>query len=176
MSRSIKGSLELVVILGFLLLIVCNLVLNPIFCAAGTSDEASTKMAEADSTLKEAFKKALAAEEAGANIADLISKLNKAGELLTKAEIAYGNGDISQAVENANSSILIANAVENDALTMEVSAQASGRRAFWQSLTLSLVGVSVFIITLLIAWRKFNHSWNRRLSALKPEVSSDADD
>jgi hypothetical protein len=176
MSRSIKGSLELVVVLGFLLLIVCNLVLNPMFCAAGTSDEASTKMVEADRALQEAFKKVLVAEEAGANVADSISKLNEAGQLLTKAEIAYGNGDISEAVENANSSILIANAVENDALTMEASAEANGQRALWQSLMLSLVWVSVFIITLLIVWKKFNHNWNRRLSAMKPEVPSDVDD
>jgi hypothetical protein len=175
MGGHIKLSSELTVVFVLSLLILGNLVVNSAFCATTESDEASLRIADAESALRQAFKKVLTAEQAGANVGDLLSKLNEAGDLLTEAESAYANGNVSEAMENANSSILIANTIANEALDLQTSARTNNQNVFWQTLAFSLVGIAVLIIALFVVWTKFKTSRSKKLSALKPEVTSNVD-
>jgi hypothetical protein len=140
------------------------------------NDEASLAIGEADSALRRAFEAVLEAERAGANVSDLIVKLDEAGGLLAEAENAYRVGNFSEAVSKADKCSMLADGVVGEALSLKSSALADAQKATLQTLTFSCVGGVAFLTVLFFVWGWFKRAYAEKLMRMKPEVASDAED
>ena len=137
------------------------------------ADEASSNVGEADVAVRQAFNAALEAEKAGANVSGLIVRLNAAGSVLVEAEIALGNGNSSEAVSKAGQCIGIAENIKSDADVLRVSALDEAQTVFWTYLAFSVVGVAVFVVVLVLVWRRFKRGHVEKMLAMRPEVAHD---
>jgi hypothetical protein len=130
----------------------------------------TAKLQAANSAIGQAFNTVLEAEKAGANVTQLLGKLNTAGELLAEAENAYNSGkaaNVTSLVENARQ---IADQVNVDALNSRNVSLIESRNSFWSVLIFSVVGIVVFGVSMMIFWRRFKRSFTKKLLGLKPEV------
>jgi len=139
-------------------------------------DGASSAISEANDALRRAFEAVLEAERVGANVSGLIVKLNEVGGLLAEAEIAYKNGNFSEAVSKAKECSGLADGVMDEALTLKGKALAMGQNIFWQNLSITLVESAVFLIFLFFVWDWFKRFYSKKLMKMKPEVAVDAED
>ena len=142
---------------------------------ASTSDEASSRITNADDALKLAFKRVLDAEEAGANVSGLMSDLDEAGESLAEAEVAYRNGNLTGVAGLADRCSALAGTVSVEALALKDSALADSQRAFWSTFIFSAVGASALVAALILSWFWFKRAHARKLLGMKCEVASDAE-
>jgi hypothetical protein len=92
------------VILGMLLVLTSlPLVVVPGMGAGEVSQsQASSALAESEAAVVSAYQVVANASAAGANISTLLVRLNEAGDLLTRAHVAYGLGDFDSALTLAN--------------------------------------------------------------------------
>jgi len=158
---------------AMVLMVMCLLSREPL--AAMGSVGVSSSIGQAEAAIRKAFNSTVYAEGAGANVSSLIARLNEAGDLLTRAEVAYGNGDLSQAEDLAGQSLTAANSVRDDALTMRDSASAATRSLVSLSVVSWAFAFPVFILFLGIVWSLFKRFYSRRLMKSRPEVASDAE-
>lgn len=142
---------------------------------ASTGEEAFSRIASADDALKLAFKRVLDAEEAGANVSSLTSDLNEAGESLAEAEVAYRNGNLTDAVGLADRCSGLAEAVSIEAVALKGSALADSQRAFGSTSIFSTAGASALVAALILSWFWFKRAHARKLLGMKCEVVSDAE-
>ena len=142
---------------------------------ASTSDEASSRITNADDALKLAFKRVLDAEEAGANVSSLTSDLNEAGESLAEADVAYRNGNLTGAAGLADRCSALAGTVSVEALALKDSALDDSQRAFGSTFIFSTVGAYAFVAALILSWFWFKRAHARKLLGMKCEVASDAE-
>jgi len=167
LKRVLKGSVSFL-----LVLVLAGLFSHGVFVVRG-ADEASSSVGEADVAVRRAFNATLDAERAGANVSGLILRLNEAGEILTEAEMALGNGNSSEAAGKAGQCIGIAQSVKGDADVLKASALDGARTVFWASLTFSVVGIAVFVVVLALVWRWFKRGYVEKMFGMKPEVAHD---
>ena len=142
------------------------------------ADEASqsvaeANVAEANATVCRAFNATLEAERAGANVSGLILRLNEAGTVLGEAEIALGNGNSTEASSEAGQCVGLAESVRGDADALRASALGEGRTVFWVYLVFSCVGIAVFVVVLVLVWRRFKRGYVGKTLGMKPEVAHD---
>jgi hypothetical protein len=164
-EKKMRKLAVLVVLSLFLLMIFAN------FCVATSENEASSKISEADSALKIAFKSVWEAERVGANVSGLVSDLKIAENFLAEAEIAFANGDLNGTISKADQCITIANSVQNDATILFNLASANLWKIFWLTLTFSSVGAIAFVIFLTQVWGRFKRSYFKKMMKMKPEVA-----
>ena len=155
-----------------LVLMVAGLLSHGSLCAKG-ADDASQSVGNADAAVRVAFNATLDAERAGANVSGLIVRLNEAGEALTEAEIALGNGNSSEAFSKAGQCVEIAESVRSDAEVLRASALDEAQTVFWAYLVFSVVGVVVFVVVLALVWRRFKRSHVGKVFGMRPEVARD---
>jgi succinate dehydrogenase hydrophobic anchor subunit len=141
-------------------------------CVFAEVDQSSLKVAEAENAVDLAFSAVLGAEHAGANVTDLLARLNYAGELLAQAEIAVRKED-SSAGAKADGTVSIANEVEAAAVAAEKEALDDALNGFWSSVAFSVVGVVVFVLALFLVWSRFRRRYHGGLLEAKPEVKGD---
>jgi ABC-type Fe3+-siderophore transport system permease subunit len=103
----------------------------------------------------------------------LLTHLNNAIEILSEAEIAYSNGDVSTAAIQAANVIQIADDVTVEAQEVQAAASISRQQAFWSAVIITSVSVVVFVLALFLVWRRLKQNYVDSLSSSKPEVSSD---
>ena len=178
LSQSVRGRIEMNG--SSKPFVLCSLVFLTLFavsdypsCAGGT-DDALAKVAEADNAVRQAFVAILEAEEAGANVSDLIVKLQGAGTFLAGAEIAYTNGDANGAAAKAESALSIAESVKPEALSLKSSALADAQTAFRQTLIFSFAGAAAFLAVLVFAWILLKRVHVKKMLKMKPEVTPHA--
>lgn len=136
------------------------------------ADDAISSVANADDAVRQAFNAALDAEKAGANVSGLLVRLDEAGSVLGEAEIAFRNGNLSEAAGKANQCIGIAQSIVSAASVSKTSALDNARTMFWTYLTFSVVSIAVFIVVLALGLRRFRRGYIERMSGMKPEVTS----
>ena len=112
----------------------------------------------ANSALNNAFINVLNAENAGANVTELMSRLNAAGTFLAEAENNYHSGNIANVTIQAENSRLIAEQVSIDALTLLEITLVASQNNYWSTLAFSVIGSVVFIVCLLFVWRRFKQT------------------
>jgi hypothetical protein len=112
----------------------------------------------------------LDAEKAGANVTDLMFRLNYAMGILAQAENAYRIGDTISAQTKADSVLPIAQQVTLNAQEAKQTAAIYSQNAFSNSILLSMVGVVVFVLGLFFVWLLFKQKYIKGLSESKPEV------
>lgn len=128
------------VLLAIMVLSVCLLSVQ---IAGAQTNPAGAKLQLATNAVSQAFNAVSDAEKAGANVTDLINRLNGAADLLAKAEIAYNMGDSNSASAKADGVLPIAQEVRASAQAAESTASANAQFGFWSAIGLS-VGVGCF--------------------------------
>ncbi len=152
----------LVIIVGMSLLSVNN--------ATAQIDQTTLKFQAANTAVNQAFSAVLDAEKAGANVTDLLSKLNQADSILAGAENSYRVGDLSQAAVQADSVLPIAQQVTSAAQNAKQTAQTNAQFSFYATIVLTVFGSVVFVLVLLMVWRRLKRSYIKNLSEAKPEL------
>lgn len=142
---------------------------------ASISDEASSRITNADNALKQAFRRVLEAEEAGGNVSGLTSDMDEAGELLAKAEMAYRNGNLTDAMILADRCSATAEDASVNALASKNSALADSQQVFDSTLAFSTAGAFAFVVAVILSWFWFKHAYAKKLLNMKCEVVSDAE-
>jgi predicted PurR-regulated permease PerM len=138
----------------------------PIAVASGESDSIQT----ANNSINRAYANILAAEKSGANITQLITNLNVAAELLAQAENAYQSGNLNSVNSNADNARLIANQVNGEAVTIRNTTIGNSAGQFTLTIIISITAALLYLIALLLIWRRFKRRYNKRLLSMKPEV------
>jgi hypothetical protein len=152
------------------LLVACLVFSVPWACAVGP-EEASGAVADADRSLRDAFRVVSDAETFGAKVSGLMGRLNEAGVALTSAEVALSAGNYSGAVGWAGSCKALADGISGDAgvLKSDSAARAAG---WWLTVSFSVVGAAVFVAALLLVWRWFRRTYEGKLLESRPEVAA----
>ena len=133
-------------------------------------DAAVSAVDEADGAIVEAFGAVLEAEKAGANVSRLLTRLNVAGEYLTRAHEALKKGDFAGVVDDANRGREIADEVKTDAGELKKLAPHERQQhlLFW--LILSTIAICGIGIGSVISWHVFKRRYNRRILEAEPKV------
>lgn len=134
------------------------------------TDNVSIKIQEAKTAFNAALNAVLDAEQAGANITDLIVQLNFAVNNLSKAENNYRIGDYTTAVSQAESVVLSAQEVSAAAQNAKEDAIISVKNAFWSKTVFTLIGSVVFVLLLFLVWRQLKKRYIDNVFQAKPEV------
>jgi hypothetical protein len=161
--QSIKRTILVILVIG-----ICLLNLFP---AAAQIDQPASKLQAADIAINQAFGAVLDAEKTGANVTDLLAQINIAQSILAQAENSYRIGNINTAATQADGILPIAQKIANDAQNAKQTAIVSNQNAFWSTITLTIVGVLVFVLVLFLVWRRFKRNYIEHLSEAKPEVA-----
>jgi hypothetical protein len=139
--------------------------------AVAQTGQPESKLEAANKAVEQAFKAVLDAEQAGANVTGLLSRLNVAGDLLAQAEIAVRKGDSGAGVK-AYSAFSIAAEVKAAAATARNKALKDGANALWSSIVFPAEGAIVFGLALFLVWSWLRRRHIRDMLEAKPEVSS----
>jgi len=141
--------------LACVLLVACA----PSLVHSANESDAGLAVASAESKVAECYNFALDAERAGANVSALLRVLDEAGDLLSKAELAFGVGDYDSAAAYAAQ-------CEGRLAGFEVQAQALRDSAAWQcqlDLMVNVVGSAAGTVAVLVGgwlvwrWLKKRH-------------------
>ncbi|MCW4024994.1 MAG: hypothetical protein NWF01_08170 [Candidatus Bathyarchaeota archaeon] len=134
-------------------------------------NDSAAKLQAANDATEQAFTAVLSAEKAGANVTELIAKLNNAITFLAHAENANRFGDVNSVISNADSAISISQQVTAQAKTAEESVTSQSMNAFWLSVGSVMGGSVLFILGLFLVWRLFERRYLRSLLDTQPEVT-----
>ena len=149
--------------LGVLLLATVFIaVLSAPWVVWAQQNDAASAISTAQSKLMQCYDAARAAEAASANISVLTSRLNSAGLLLSRAELAYSNSDIVSAQSLAVQSQKELASFVSDANSLQSSAAQSRSFDFLLSIVGSVVGTVVVLVGSVVVWgllkRKYGNS------------------
>jgi hypothetical protein len=135
--------------LACVLLVACA----PSLVHGADEHDAGLAVASAELRVAECYNFALDAERAGANVSELLRIMNEAGDLLSKAELAFGVGDYDGAG-------VYAAQCEGRLAGFEVQANALRDSASWQrqlDLMVNVVGSAAGTVAVLVGgwlvWR-----------------------
>ncbi len=155
----------------FFLLAFSTLLLDEHSISARTS-QTDSKLRQANNAVEQAFTAAYDAEKAGANITDLLARLNEAARILARAENSYRTGDFNAASAQADSVVPIAQEVTASAMDAKQTALASSQNTFWFNIAFTVIGIVVFVLALFLSWRWFKRRCVKNLYKAKPEVAN----
>ena len=133
-------------------------------------DQATANLQAANYAVEKAFNSVLDAEGVGANITSLLNQINRANELLAQAENAYRAGNNTEALNSADSALLIAQQVTSTALSLKVSASSSLQTAFLYSVLSTVIAAQIFVLALSFVWVRFKRRYIKKLTNSKPKV------
>ena len=122
-------------------------------CFAASEAEAASAIAATRERVVLCYGVVSGADEAGANVSSLLSVLDEAGWLLSKAELAYGKGDYDSALGNATSGLGKLDGFETDARRLRDSALWQRNWDFWVNFVGSGVGAVAVLVGGFLAWR-----------------------
>ena len=133
-------------------------------------DQATVNLQAANYEVEKAFNSVLDAEDAGANITSLLNQVNRADELLAQAENAYRTGDNTEALNSADSALLIAQQVTSTALSLKASASSSLQTTFLYAVLSTVIAAQIFVLALSFVWVRFKRRYIKKLTNSKPKV------
>jgi len=135
-------------------LCLCALFLmrNITFSYASTAFDASSAIVQAQQRIEVCYSAAADAENAGANVTGLLSVLNESGWLLSRASLAFQNGDYDSAYTLAVQSNSTLTGFEAQATSLKNTAEQQGRVDFWVDIVGSTVGTFVVIFGGVLLW------------------------
>ena len=109
-------------------------------------------MVQAQQRIEVCYSAAADAAKAGANVSGLLSDLDDAGQLLSKANLAFQNGDYDSAYTLAVQSNSTLIGFESLAGSLKSTAIQQGRVVFWVDIFGSTVGTFAVIFGGLLLW------------------------
>ena len=149
--------LSILALLSFLLFPVFTLKVG-----ASSEDMATLAITQAEETVVSAYEAVLEAEQAKANVSELVELLDVAGEHLADAHMLYRLGDFDGAVDSADLSSVIGADVKNDAEELKIDAHQSWITSLLVRITVSIGGVIAVVFGTFIAWRVFKRRYFRQ--------------
>jgi len=149
--------LSILALLSFLLFPVFTLKVG-----ASSEDTATLAITQAEETVVSAYEAVLEAEQAKANVSELLELLDVAGEHLAEAHMLYRLGDFDGAVDSADLSSVIGADVKNDAEELKIDAYQSWITSLLVRITVSIGGVIAVVFGTFIAWRAFRRRYFRQ--------------
>jgi hypothetical protein len=135
-----------------MLLLIFIIFKAPSQASAADELEAKEAITNTENLLLNCYNASLEAEKAGANITQLLTILNEAGTFLSKAELAYKNGNFTSAVEFTNQTQTRLNGFAD----LARSAREMGlQQTYWDFMiyiVASIAGSIAIIFGSLIVW------------------------
>ncbi|RLI40341.1 hypothetical protein DRO69_13015 [Candidatus Bathyarchaeota archaeon] len=135
---------------NLLLLIVISVFSASIFMsnvfASSSEDTAAASIENAENTLVSAYQAILEAEQAGANISNLLTQLNDAGMLLSRAHLAYEMGNFNSA---RNFAVWCEGNLTGFIDEAEALKQIAIQRHYWD-FTVNVVGSAVGAVAIIM--------------------------
>lgn len=122
------------------------------FSYASTESDASSAIVQAEQRIEGCYSAAADAEKAGANVTGLLSVLDDAGMLLSKAKLAFQNGDFDSAYGLAVQSNSTLTGFEAQAGSLRNTAAQQGRVDFLVNVVGSTAGTFAVIVIGLLLW------------------------
>jgi CHASE3 domain sensor protein len=165
MNAHIKHSI--IPLLVVLMLSICILSVQE---ATAQTDQITSRLQVANTAVNQAFNAVLDAEKAGANVTDIMFRLNYAMGILAQAENSNRTGYFNRAATQADSILPLAQQITTTAQNAKQTAIVSNQNTFWSTITLTAIGVFVFFLVLFLIWRLLKRKYIKGLSEAKPEV------
>jgi hypothetical protein len=132
------------------LVVFAVLFVPPVF--AYSENEAKTAIEAAESEVLTCYDAAFEAEKAGANVSVLLSALDEAGLSLSKAKLAYSEGDFDSAVSFANECQSKLNGFVDQAASLRSDAEQAGYLDFMVNFVGSSVGALCIVVGGFALW------------------------
>lgn len=136
-------------------------------------DSAAQAVQRAETSIGLAYQGVLTAERAGANVSDLLVKLNLAGENLVDAKVALKQENFGAATNLSSICFDISENVKTEANNLRLEANGPMYLNVWLRMTSSILGLTVVGFGGVWTWRIFKKRYYRQVMDMKPEVSSD---
>ena len=130
--------------------------ISPASCYS--QEDAEIAIQSAESTVLNCYKAVFEAEKAGANISGLLKVLNEASWLLSRAKVAYNNGDFNSAYEYATNCSQMLDGLISEADSLKLEAENARRMDF----LVNYVGSSVGAIAIAVGGYAFWFFFKRR--------------
>ena len=166
---SVTSKLSRISLLAILMLSICLLGIHTAFAQTNQID---SKLQASNAAVNQAFNAVLNAEKAGANVTGLLSHVNVAAGILAQAENSFRTGDSNTAVAQASSVFLIAQEVIVAAQNAKETALINDQNTFWYTIAFTVIGAFVFVLILVLVWRRFKRSYIKNIAEAKPEVTN----
>ncbi|MEM2105889.1 MAG: hypothetical protein QXV21_05420 [Candidatus Bathyarchaeia archaeon] len=144
-------------------------------CFAVGQAEADLALEEAEKDLSSAYVSVAEADGAGANVSELLVRLELAGTLLAEANNAYRVGDYERAYSLAVNCSDAVNGVVSDALSLKSEAEEAYNQGLFFNACVSSVGLSLLFVLSLFGWMFLRKKYFRRILEMKPEVEDAAE-
>jgi len=161
----------------FFVLLILSVSATPIFASevlkVNGENVVVAAIDRAEAAMVSAYEAVLDAEQAGANVSGLLSRLNVAGEYLANAHILYRSGDFGNATRFANLCYDVGEEVRNEAHELENEAYGVWVTDLVVRMSVSMVGVVVIVFLSFVVWHAFKRRYHKRILGMKPEVVSD---
>jgi hypothetical protein len=114
--------------------------------------EAREAIANAENLVRNCYNASLEAEKSGANITQLVNALNEAGMFLSRASLAYDNGNFTSAVDFATQTQARLNGFVEWAQSIKEMGLEQTRRDFLISIVAPIAGSVAIIFGSFIVW------------------------
>lgn len=150
--------------------ILCCLI-APCTCTA-SGNEVQAALGKAEVAAGSAYRSVVEAETAGANVADLLLRLNDSLSMLAKAQVQYRVGNLDQALSLANQCSDSLNGIEAEGGMMREKAISNGSRRILISVSLSASAVAAVLVSCFFGWVLFKRRFLRKVMGMKPEVQA----
>ena len=123
-----------------------------------------------EKTVVEAYGAVFEAESVGADVSELLERLNTAGEYLALARMSLRTENIENAMGNASLSMeALDGLIEEAGFLRDKVIRESGERS-WMAIGGSVVGVVAVICCSWMSWNWFKKRYHRRTLEMRPEV------
>jgi len=129
-------------------------------------------VSEAEEALGVAYESLWEAEEAGANVSDLMGRLNLAGEYLAEAFVWVRLGDSREAGRFAGLCIEVVDGVRGQAVVLREEAHDWWTYDVIVRVIGSVFGVVVVVVAGFVGWRVFKRRYHGKVLGMRPEVAS----
>ena len=117
-----------------------------------SEEEASTVLAAAEVNVVVCYSAVAEADEVGANVTVLLTRLGEAGELLSLGELAFSEGDYDSALTYAGQSQEMLSDFVDEAHDLEELAFNEHYWNFTTDVLIFVVGTSVIVVGSIIVW------------------------
>lgn len=151
--------------LGFVLTSVSVLLVFSIcsfqLCFGVDNGDALSAISSAEDEVLACYQTVADAERTGANVSDLLNVLNEAGWLLSKAKLAYNQGDFDSAFTLANESQTKLNGFKVLAEDLKQKAEQANELDFMINFVGSPVGALCIVVGGFILWTLLQKKYNK---------------
>jgi len=128
-------------------------------CLAVDEGQARSAIVEADQTIKDCYLAVAAADKAGGNVSVMLSVLQDAGMLLSKADLAVGKGDFDSAYSLAVQSKARLNGFIAEANSVKDTAEHNGFVDFMINIVGSSAGTVAVVVGSFAVWFWLNRRY-----------------